>query len=139
LDRNASSIPGPYYNIAPFSIQTLSIILFNTVHIMLRECLTQIRWTSKWLPFLDTLEHVDSKNINLKIGHGSYLYILFSKRDFYFIKCGWNWQKMSKNGFFRFFWKSLIFDYICCKNVRDVFHDPEKRENSPKKFKKRSI
>jgi hypothetical protein len=25
LDRNASSIPGPYYNIGPFSIQTLSI------------------------------------------------------------------------------------------------------------------
>jgi hypothetical protein len=25
LDRNASSIPGPYYNTGPFSIQTLSI------------------------------------------------------------------------------------------------------------------
>jgi hypothetical protein len=33
LDRNASSIPGPYYNIGPFSIQTLSIILFNTVFV----------------------------------------------------------------------------------------------------------
>jgi hypothetical protein len=43
---------------------------------------------SKWLLFLDTPEHVDSENINLKIGHGSYLYQLFSKRDFYFIKCG---------------------------------------------------
>jgi hypothetical protein len=40
------------------------------------------------LLFLDTHEHVDSENINLKIGHGSYLYQLFSKRDFYFIKCG---------------------------------------------------
>jgi hypothetical protein len=30
---------------------------------------------------LDTPEHVDSENINLKIGHGSSLYQLFSKRD----------------------------------------------------------
>jgi hypothetical protein len=71
-------------------------------HIMLRDCLTQIRRTSKWLLFLDTTEHVDSENINLKIGHGSYLYQLFSKRDFYFIKCGWNWQKLI---FFDFFEK----------------------------------
>jgi hypothetical protein len=30
---------------------------------------------------LDTPEHVDSENINLKIGHGSSLYQLFSKSD----------------------------------------------------------
>jgi hypothetical protein len=30
---NASSIPGPYYNTSPFSIQTLSMILFNTVFV----------------------------------------------------------------------------------------------------------
>jgi hypothetical protein len=33
LDRNASSIPGPYYNTGPFSIQTLSIILFSTIFV----------------------------------------------------------------------------------------------------------
>jgi hypothetical protein len=33
LDQNDSSIPGPYYNIGPFSIQTLSIILFNIVFV----------------------------------------------------------------------------------------------------------
>jgi hypothetical protein len=37
---------------------------------------------------LDTPEHVESENINLKIGNGSSLYQLFSKRDFYFINCG---------------------------------------------------
>jgi hypothetical protein len=63
-----------------------------------------------------------SENINLKIGHGSYLFQLFLKRDFYFIKCGWTWQKMTK-WFFNFFRISLIFDYIRCKNVWDVFHD----------------
>jgi hypothetical protein len=31
-----------------------------------------------------------SENIKLKIGHQ-----LFSKRDFYFIKCGSNWQNLS--------------------------------------------
>jgi hypothetical protein len=30
---------------------------------------------------LDTPEHVDSENIKLKIGYGSYLYQLFSKCD----------------------------------------------------------
>jgi hypothetical protein len=33
-------------------------------------------------------EHVDSENIRLKIGHRPLLNQLFSKRDFYFIKCG---------------------------------------------------
>jgi hypothetical protein len=55
-----------------------------------------------------------------RLCNGSFLYKLFSKRDFYHIKCGWNWQKMTKNWFFR---KNLIFDYIRCKNVWDVFHD----------------
>jgi hypothetical protein len=36
---------------------------------------------------LDTPEHVDSENNKLKIGYGSSLKQLFSKRDFYFIKC----------------------------------------------------
>jgi hypothetical protein len=42
---------------------------------------------------LDTPEHVDSENIKLKIGYRPFLYQLFSKRDFYFIKCG----KIGKN------------------------------------------
>jgi hypothetical protein len=33
-------------------------------------------------------EHVESENINIKIGNGSSLYQLVSKRDFYFINCG---------------------------------------------------
>jgi hypothetical protein len=37
---------------------------------------------------IDTPEHVESENIKLKIGYGSSLYQFFSKRDFYFIKCG---------------------------------------------------
>jgi hypothetical protein len=34
------------------------------------------------------------------------LYQLVSKRDFFFIKCGKNWQKMTKYGIFDFFEKS---------------------------------
>jgi hypothetical protein len=55
---------------------------------MLRDLLTQIAWNKKWLLILDTPEHEDSENIKLKIGCGSFLYQLFSKRHFYFIKCG---------------------------------------------------
>jgi hypothetical protein len=36
---------------------------------------------------LDAPEHVESENINLNIGHGSSVFQLFSKRDFYFINC----------------------------------------------------
>jgi hypothetical protein len=43
------------------------------MHIMLRDLLTLI---------FDTLEHVDSENIKLKIGSRPLLYQLFSKRDF---------------------------------------------------------
>jgi hypothetical protein len=63
----------------------------------------------KSLLILDAPEHEDSGNINFKIGRRSSVYQLFSKRDFYFIKCGWNWQKWPKMEFFNFFWKSLIF------------------------------
>jgi hypothetical protein len=48
---------------------------------MLRECLTQIRWTKKWLLILDTPEHVDSEKRLMKLGYDSFLYQLFSKRD----------------------------------------------------------
>jgi hypothetical protein len=41
---------------------------------------------------LDTPELVESENINLKIGNGSSLYQLFSKRYFYFI----NWGALQK-------------------------------------------
>jgi hypothetical protein len=40
-----------------------------------------------WLLILDTPEHVDSEKPNRQIDLGSPLYQLFSKRDFYFIKC----------------------------------------------------
>jgi hypothetical protein len=53
----------------------------------------------------------DSEKCWMKIGYGSFLYQLFSKRDFYNIKCGWNWQKIT------------IFDYVRCRNVSYVFHD----------------
>jgi hypothetical protein len=36
----------------------------------------------KRLLILDSPEHVDSENINLKIGRRIFLYQLFSKRDF---------------------------------------------------------
>jgi hypothetical protein len=35
LNRNASSIPGPYYKIGPFSIPTVSITLFSIVFVTL--------------------------------------------------------------------------------------------------------
>jgi hypothetical protein len=57
-------------------------------HIMLRDLLTQIAFNKKWLLILDTPKYVDSENIKLKIGRRTFLYQLFSKRDFYFIKCG---------------------------------------------------
>jgi hypothetical protein len=50
-------------------------------YIMLRDLLTQ-KCSHNFLLILDTPEHVDSENINLKIGYGSSLYQLFSKRDF---------------------------------------------------------
>jgi hypothetical protein len=37
LDRYDSLIPGPYYKTGPFSIQTLSIILFSIVFVTLRS------------------------------------------------------------------------------------------------------
>jgi hypothetical protein len=49
---------------------------------MLRDLLTQIAWNKKWLLILDTPEPVDSENIRFKIGRQSFLYQLFSKRDF---------------------------------------------------------
>jgi hypothetical protein len=48
-------------------------------HIMLRDLLTQ-KSVNKLL--LDTPEHVDSGNMNFKIGRPSSVYQLFSKRDF---------------------------------------------------------
>jgi hypothetical protein len=75
------------------------------------------------LLFLDSPEHVDSENLIKQISFGRSAYHFFSKRDFYFIKCGENWQKLTKNGIFRFFWKSLILYCIRSKNVWDVFHD----------------
>jgi hypothetical protein len=54
----------------------------NSTHIMLRDLLTQIAWNKNWLLILDTPKHVDSENIKLKIGCGTVLYQLFSKRDF---------------------------------------------------------
>jgi hypothetical protein len=50
----------------------------HDVHIMLMDLLTQK--SGKKL-VLDTPEHVDLENINLKIGHGSSAYQIFSKRD----------------------------------------------------------
>jgi hypothetical protein len=44
---------------------------------------------------LDTPKHVDSEYINLKIGYGSSLYQLFSKRDFLIHKM---WLKLAKIG-----------------------------------------
>jgi hypothetical protein len=49
-----------------------------------------------WLVVLDTPENLESENIKLKIGYRPSLYQLFSKRDFYFIKCRENWR----NNFF---------------------------------------
>jgi hypothetical protein len=37
---------------------------------------------------LDTPEHVNSENLIKQISFGRSAYQLFSKRDFYFIKCG---------------------------------------------------
>jgi hypothetical protein len=71
---------------------------------------------------LDTLEHVESENINLKIGNGSSLYQLFSKRDL-FHKLLLKLEKVTKNQIFGFFFKSLIFECNHSKTVWDVFHD----------------
>jgi hypothetical protein len=74
--------------VARSPITIIGLSWSNLGHIMLRDLLTQIAWNKKWLLILDTPEHVDSKNIKWIIGCGSFLYQLFSKRDFYFIKCG---------------------------------------------------
>jgi hypothetical protein len=70
---------------------------------MLRDLLTQKCAHKKRLLILGTPEHVESEIIKFKIGNRSSAYQLFKKRDFYLIKCGKNWQKMTKNGIFRFF------------------------------------
>jgi hypothetical protein len=72
---------------------------------------------------LDTPEHVDTENINLKIGNGSSLYQLFSKRDFLLHKLWLKLAKLTKNEIFGFFFKSPIFECNYSKAVRDVFHD----------------
>jgi hypothetical protein len=56
--------------------------LLLAAHIMLRDMLMYKKLV------LDTPEHVESEYIKLKIGYCPYIYQLFSKRDFYFIKCG---------------------------------------------------
>jgi hypothetical protein len=68
--------------------------------------LTQIAWTKKPSLTWYAPEHVDSENINLKIGHG---------RGFYQL-----WPKIQ---FFGFFFKSLISEFNYSKTVWDVFHD----------------
>jgi hypothetical protein len=57
-------------------------------HIMLRDELTQMTSQKNPVTVFVPPEHVESENINLKIGYGSSLYQLFSKRYFYFINCG---------------------------------------------------
>jgi hypothetical protein len=53
----------------------------NGGHIMLRDLLTQIASTKKPSTTWYAPEHVDSENINLKIGHWRVFYQLFSKTD----------------------------------------------------------
>jgi hypothetical protein len=65
---------------------------------MLRDLLTQ-----KCSLILDSPEHVDSENIKLKIGYGSSLFQLFSKRDLLKIV-----QNCPKFEFFDFFAKSYF-------------------------------
>jgi hypothetical protein len=48
----------------------------------------------KRILILDTPEHVDSENIKLKIGPWTFLYQLFSKRDFLMHKIGRNRPKI---------------------------------------------
>jgi hypothetical protein len=60
--------------------------------------------------------------------------ILFSKCDFYFIKCGYNWQKLTKKGNFRFFCKISFFEYNLSKTDWATPR-PEKRENNRKSLK----
>jgi hypothetical protein len=48
--------------------------------------LTHLECKVKWLKMLE--QDVYSENIKLKIGRRSSVYQRFSKRDFYFIKCG---------------------------------------------------
>jgi hypothetical protein len=79
FDRNNSfgnNIPPKWYTI------------INAYHIMLRDLLTQKSMDYKTVTGFRYPEHVDSENIKFKIGRRSYLYQLFSKRDFYFINCG---------------------------------------------------
>jgi hypothetical protein len=59
LDRNASSIPGPYYNIGPFSIQTLSIILFNIIFVTSGVILrpSRVSFTNIFLGFASKKYH----------------------------------------------------------------------------------
>jgi hypothetical protein len=99
---------------------------------MLRDLLTQI-WCTKLV--LDIPEHVESENVNLKIGYRPYLYQLFSKRDFHFIKCGENWWKMTKNWFFWFFWKISFFECYRSKTVSDVFRGLKNVEKAEKSLK----
>jgi hypothetical protein len=63
----------------------------------------------------------------MKTGYGSFLYQLFSKRDFYF-------KKLPKIDFFRFFEKGSFLTVFVVRMSLMCVPRPEKRENSPNKF-----
>ena len=76
--------------------------------------MTQIWWTSKWLLFLDTPEHVDSENINFKIGHAWELPLpTFFKTWFKFIKYSQNWSKLTDfQTFLGYFYVFQVVEHI---------------------------
>jgi hypothetical protein len=87
------------------------------------------------LLILDAPEHVYLGNMKFKNRSLELRLPTFFKTWFYFNKCGWNWQKMTKNWIFRFFWKSLILYCICSKNVSNVFHGLKNVKKARKSLK----
>jgi hypothetical protein len=75
-------ISRPQKNGKRLSLEILPFDDMFSISDMLRYELTQMA-SQKKNPelILDTPEHVESENINLKIGNGSSLYQLFYKRD----------------------------------------------------------
>jgi hypothetical protein len=78
-------------------------------HMMLRDLLTQKSMNKKTVTAFGYPRACRFRKYEI-LNRSSELQLpTFFKTWFYFIKYGWNWQKMTKNGIFRFFEKVLFF------------------------------
>jgi hypothetical protein len=106
---------------------------------MLRDLLTQKSVNKKTVTVLDTLEHVDSGNMNFKIGRPSSVYQLFSKRDLNsqnVAKIGQNWPKLTD---FQTFCRLFSRFSQVVEHIRDILKTNTVKNETFSKKSKNSI